>query len=71
MAKTSLHLLGLHFWMAYGPKFKIDLHGHYVAQNLQKCVMYVASTVKRSCQFYVNLAIIIQYPFQYLFYISI
>ena len=28
-----------HFWIADGPKFKIDLHGRYVAQNLQKCVL--------------------------------
>ena len=30
-----------HFWIADGPKFKIDLHGRYVAQNLQKCVLII------------------------------
>ena len=27
-----------YFWTDC-PKFKIDLHGHYVAQNLEKCVL--------------------------------
>ena len=29
----------VNFWMANGTKFEIDLQGHYVAKNLQKCVL--------------------------------
>ena len=49
MLSGSLHLLGLYFWMSYGPKFKIDLHRHYVAQNLQKCVMILIQVSEYKC----------------------